>query len=41
MGSISKAVSRNIIKGYEDNKFRPDKDVSRAEVFTIIAKCLK
>ena len=37
---ISKAVSLSIITGYEDNTFLPDRNVTRAEVCAIIAKCL-
>ncbi|MEN2776865.1 S-layer homology domain-containing protein, partial [Acetivibrio clariflavus] len=39
--SVSKAFSSNIVKGYADNTFKPDKEVTRAEVCTIIAKCLE
>lgn len=34
--SINKLSQINIVKGYEDNTFRPDKNMTRAEVATII-----
>jgi hypothetical protein len=40
-GFISKAVELEIIKGYKDNTFKPDKKITRAEACTIISKCLK
>lgn len=39
--SVIKAFSSDIVKGYADNTFKPDKEVTRAEVCTIIAKCLE
>jgi len=39
--SVCKAFSSNIVKGYADNTFKPDKEVTRAEVCTIIGKCLE
>jgi hypothetical protein len=38
---ISKAVEMGIVKGYSDNTIKPENNVTRAEVFTIIEKCLK
>ncbi len=38
---ISKAVSLNIINGYSDNTFKPDKAVTRAEACKILDKCLE
>lgn len=38
--SISKCVKLGIIKGYPDKTFCPIKNISRAELFTIIINCL-
>ncbi len=38
---VAKAVELGIVKGYSDYTFMPDKNVSRAEAFTIIAKCMQ
>jgi len=40
-GYIAKAVSLSIITGYEDNTFKADNPVTRAEACAIISKCLK
>jgi endo-1,4-beta-xylanase len=40
-GYIAKAVELEIIKGYKDNTFKPDGFITRAESFTILAKCLE
>lgn len=34
-------VNRGIIKGYEDGTIRPDAPITRAEVFTLLARVLK
>lgn len=39
--SIDKAVRKGIIKGYEDETFKPDNNLTRAEVCAIIAKLNK
>ncbi|WP_127495079.1 Ig-like domain-containing protein [Paenibacillus glycanilyticus] len=36
--AIQKATSMGIIDGYEDNSFRPDASITRAEFATIVAK---
>jgi hypothetical protein len=38
---VGKAVELGIIKGYNDNTFKPDKTITRAEVAAMIARCLK
>lgn len=39
---VKKAVELGIVKGYEDdNTFRADKEIIRAEAVTIIAKCIE
>ena len=38
--SIEKLSQINIVKGYEDNTFRPDKNMTRAEVVTIINRLI-
>lgn len=38
--SIEKLSQINIVKGYEDNTFRPDKNMTRAEVATIINRLI-
>ncbi|WP_337100490.1 S-layer homology domain-containing protein [Paenibacillus sp. YIM B09110] len=38
---VSLAVKLGIIKGYTDGSFRPDKEISRAEMAAIIARALK
>lgn len=35
--TIQKAVSNGLMEGYPDNRFKPDKPVTRAEAFTILA----
>lgn len=40
-GYVKKAVELGIIKGYNDNTFGPDRQITRAEVATIIAKCME
>ena len=39
-GAINFAVSQGIVAGYEDNTFRPDKNITRAEVVTIVNRFL-
>jgi hypothetical protein len=39
-GYVAKAVELGIIKGYSDNTFKPGGNITRAESFTILAKCL-
>lgn len=38
--NIKKAVANGLITGYEDNTFRPDKIVNRAEFVTILGRAL-
>lgn len=38
--SIEKLSQINIVKGYEDNTFKPDKNMTRAEVATIINRLI-
>ena len=38
--SIEKLSQINIVKGYEDNTFRPDRNMTRAEVATIINRLI-
>jgi len=40
MECVEKAYSNGIIKGYEDKSFMPGKNITRAEAFTMIRKCL-
>lgn len=40
-GYVKKAVELGIIKGYNDNTFGPQREITRAEVATIISKCMK
>ena len=40
-GYVSSAVINGIINGYEDNTFKPYRNVTRAETCTILVKCLK
>jgi hypothetical protein len=40
-GYIQRAVEANIITGYDDGTFKPDKTVSRAEMAILIAKAFK
>ncbi|MBO9604640.1 MAG: NEAT domain-containing protein [Paenibacillaceae bacterium] len=39
--SIAQAVGRGIVAGYEDNTFRPDGNITRAEFAVMLAKALK
>jgi uncharacterized protein YjdB len=39
-GHVAKAIELGIIKGYNDNTFRPDKTITRAEVAAMIARCI-
>lgn len=39
-GAINYAVSQNIITGYEDNTFKPDNSITRAEVVTMVNRML-
>ncbi len=39
-GQVAKAIELGIIKGYNDNTFRPDKTITRAEVAAMIARCI-
>ena len=39
-GSIGAAVNRGIVQGYPDGTFRPDKNISRAEMAVIMDKAL-
>ena len=34
------AVKEGIVKGYPDNTFKPDNEVTRGEVFALIANCI-
>lgn len=38
---VNTACNLEIVKGYSDNTFMPDKNVTRAELFTMIAKCFE
>lgn len=38
---VSRAMEIGVVKGYNDYTFRPDKNVTRAEAFSIIAKCIE
>jgi len=38
---VNTACNLEIVKGYSDNTFKPNKNVTRAELFTMIAKCLE
>jgi len=40
-GYVKKAVELGIIKGYNDNTFGPQREITRAEVVTIISKCMQ
>lgn len=40
-GYVAAAYQKGIVSGYPDNTFRPDKKVTRGEVFAMIAKCLE
>lgn len=40
-GYIQRAVEENIITGYDDGTFKPDKTVSRAEMAILISKAFK
>ncbi len=40
-GYVKKAVDLGIVKGYNDNTFGPQKEITRAEATTIIAKCME
>jgi hypothetical protein len=40
-GYITTAINEGIIKGYSDNTLRPNDTITRAEVVTIISKCLE
>ncbi|AEV68181.1 sugar-binding protein [Acetivibrio clariflavus] len=37
---VAKAVEEGIINGYPDNTFRPRKNITRAEIITILYNCL-
>jgi len=37
---VAKAVEEGIINGYPDNTFRPRKNITRAEIITILYSCL-
>ena len=38
---IQYLINKGIIKGYSDGSIRPDQDITRAEVFTLLARILK
>lgn len=38
---VAGAVDKGFVKGYTDNTFKPKKDVTRAEAFTVVEKNLK
>jgi endo-1,4-beta-xylanase len=38
---IAKATELELIKGYPDNTFKPGNSITRAELFTVVYKCLK
>ncbi|NUU60761.1 S-layer homology domain-containing protein [Paenibacillus agri] len=39
--AIQKAVAAGFVNGYDDNTFRPNKDVNRAEFITMLARALQ
>ncbi len=39
-GYVARAIEYGIIKGYDDNTFKPDKTITRAEAAAMIARCL-
>jgi len=39
-GHVAKAIELGIIKGYNDNTFRPGNTITRAEVVAMIARCI-
>jgi len=39
-GHVAKAIELGIIKGYNDNTFRPGNTITRAEVTAMIARCI-
>jgi hypothetical protein len=39
-GYVTSMVSHGFINGYEDNTFRPEKEITRAEAMTVINKIL-
>lgn len=41
IGYVAKAVEMKLVAGYPDNTFRPKKNVTRAEVSTVIINCIK
>ncbi|HEY9060902.1 MAG TPA: S-layer homology domain-containing protein [Pseudobacteroides sp.] len=40
-GYVAKAVELSIVNGYQDGSFKPNKNITRAEAFTIIIKGLE
>lgn len=39
-GYITKAFELELVKGYQDNSFKPNKNIKRAEAFVIISNCI-
>lgn len=39
--SVAKLTESKIIDGYPDNTFKPGENITRAEVFSVLSKCLK
>lgn len=39
-GYVAKAIELGIIKGYDDNTFKPNKTITRAEAVAMIARCI-
>lgn len=39
-GYVAKAIELGIIKGYDDNTFKPNKTITRAEAAAMIARCI-
>ncbi len=40
-GSVAAATAENIIKGYDDNLFKPDKNITREEMAAMIARAAR
>jgi len=38
---VASAVEKGYIKGYPDNSFRPDENITRADIATVVYRCIK